>query len=311
MAIPVGLVGAGRARNGLGPFLARFLEQAGCRVAAVAGRNEARAAANARELGAALGHEVVACPDVAALCRSGIRALVVATPNEHHRAALEQALAARLPTLCDKPLVTAAETAAGLQLLAGYAGAAVPLVENCQWPHVLPALFALHGELRGRRPERVAMGLSPMAPGPGMVADTLSHLLSVVQALWSPGPGCEVAESAAWRGGEDPFAFTLREGKARVRCELHLRPCREQPRPAWVEVDGRRMDREIGPGYAWSFGAGGRSVPVEDPLRQVVYGFAALLGGIDHDRIRAELAAIRTRLRLYGDLLAAGGGAPG
>src|SRR5262245_11429422 len=97
LTLPTGIVGAGRSRNGLGPFLATFLERAGCRVTAVAGRSPERAEANAAALGERLGHEVRPCRDLDELCTSGIAALVIASPPEHHLAALRAAAAAGLP----------------------------------------------------------------------------------------------------------------------------------------------------------------------------------------------------------------------
>ena len=61
----VGIVGAGRSRNGLGPFLASHLEAAGGQVVAVSGRSADRAAAAADGLETRLGHLAID-PDVRA-----------------------------------------------------------------------------------------------------------------------------------------------------------------------------------------------------------------------------------------------------
>ena len=138
--LPAGIVGAGRSRNGLGPFLATFLERAGCRVTAVAGRSAERAVKNAVALGQQLGHAVHPCRDLDELCVTGIVAIVIASPPEHHLAALQAAASARLPVLCEKPLVHEHHTAAAASVVSAFARAGILLTENCHWPFVLPVL---------------------------------------------------------------------------------------------------------------------------------------------------------------------------
>ena len=166
-AVPlrVGILGAGRSRQGLGPFLARAFEAVGATVTAVAGRDAAGGARAASELAAVLGHPVAAAPDALALARS-VDALVVAAPVAGHLAGLDAALAAGVPCLCEKPLVDAADLAAGLQRVAGFRARGLLLAENCQWPEVLPALRALHPTALRTPVRAVAMGLSPAEPGP-------------------------------------------------------------------------------------------------------------------------------------------------
>src|SRR5262245_18558560 len=144
--LAAGIVGSGRSRGGLGPFLATFLERAGCQVTAVAGRSLARAAENAAALGLRLGHEVRPCRDVAELCVSGISALVIASPPEHHLPALQAALSARLPVLCEKPIVSERDTVAGTAVVSAFATRRILLAEHCQWPYVLQALPKLYGD---------------------------------------------------------------------------------------------------------------------------------------------------------------------
>ena len=76
----VGILGAGRSRNGLGPYLARDCERHGLRVQAIAGRDAVRTAAVAADLGRSLGHAVAVCDSVHDLLQTGIDALVIASP---------------------------------------------------------------------------------------------------------------------------------------------------------------------------------------------------------------------------------------
>ena len=299
----VGIVGAGRSRNGLGPFLATSLERAGARVVAVAGRDQERAVANAGQLELALRHDVAAAADVAVLCRSGIDALVVATPVEHHLAALQAALAVGLPCLCEKPLVAPADVDAGLAVVQQFEQRGIVLHENVQWPFVLPMVGALYGERRGLV-RRVGLGMSPGGTGAGvMLRDALPHLLSVAQAA----VGAPLRLLSAKLDDSSPAATAcalsarLAHGGGELQADLQLRHCATQPRPAWLSVDGRRIDRRIGPGYAIEFLAGGCALPIEDPLQQLVDHFVAAVRA--RTPVPAEHRTIAERLSLYGQIL--------
>ncbi|MCA8965622.1 MAG: Gfo/Idh/MocA family oxidoreductase [Planctomycetes bacterium] len=89
----VGVVGAGRTRQGLGPYLAAACEAAGARVVAVSGRDLDGARRAAAELQRSLGHAIDAAASAEALARQ-VDALVVAAPPVAHGPALAAALAA-------------------------------------------------------------------------------------------------------------------------------------------------------------------------------------------------------------------------
>jgi hypothetical protein len=231
--------------------------------------------------------------------------MVVASPPAAHLEGLRAALAAGLPCLCEKPLVPADACAAGAAVAAEFRRRELLLVENCQWPFTLPALFALHPGLQGQAVRAIEMSMAPACRGLAMVEDALSHLVSVVQAL-VPGPlelrRADLADpqpaatqnllQLEFDGPAGPVAATLR---------LAFGPT--QPRPAWLAVNGCRMDRRIGENYALSFTNGACTVSVDDPLAQLVYGFVESLRSPSSDRIREHAQSIALRLRLYGEVL--------
>lgn len=302
----IGLVGAGRTQQGLGPYLATAFEEAGCRVTAVTGRDAHGALRGSRQLGELLGHPVDAAVDAATLARA-VDALVIASPVVSHAHALDAALAAGVPCLCEKPLVGWREAAAGRARVQTFAVRGLLLDENCQWPFVLPALFELFPQLRTEPVQRIDLGLSPVGSGPSMVEDSLSHVLSVVQALlpWAAEALlADIRQDDASRDAErNAVHFALRAGDRECAVALHLVRCPEPPRPAWLAVNGRRMDRRIGPAYSISFADGERTVKTRDPLRELVYRFADLLTQPHRDRTQALAALVDHRLRLYADIL--------
>jgi hypothetical protein len=305
------LVGPGRRRRGLGPFLARAAERAGLRVVAAAGRDLDRTRGDTAALARDLGHPIAAWDDVAAML-AGERphAVVIASPPHAHLAALDACLAAGVHVLCEKPLVDEGRTREVPRLCAGFAAAGLVLMENCQWPFVLPAWEALHPGRTPRERREVELGLSPTEVGRGMVEESLSHLLSLCQAVVPVVAATRLVEveySTRAAGAEAvTLTFGLRGPHAAVDARLVLRRCLREPRPAWLSIDGARIDRRVRmPEYAISFVGGGTEIPADDPLDRIVYRFAELVTESDVERTRNAAAGIDHRARLYAEILAA------
>jgi len=304
--LPAGIVGAGRSRNGLGPFLATFLERAGCRVAAIAGSSAARAEANAAALGERLGHDVHPCRDLDELCASGIAALVIASPPQHHLAALEAGASAHLPVLCEKPLVHEHHVASGASVVSRFVSSGLLLTENCHWPFVLPVLRELYGVSSVASVRQLSLGLGSVTSGRVIVQNALSHLLSLAQAVAHVDADTIVDSVSLDR--PSLFAPTvvqahLRGPRLYLQLALHLDLCPNPPRPAWLAIDGARVDRRIGPDHTFSFSGNGREVPVADPMQQLVFRFSEFLRNPNPSRIAVEGEAVRQRLRLYHNIL--------
>lgn len=306
--VPIGIVGAGRSRGGLGPFLAEFLEQEGFFVAGVSGRSLERATINAETIGRKLGHEVKPITSPAALCASGVTALVIASPAEFHFEALHAAVEAGLPALCEKPLVHENHGEGGAEVIEVFSRKRLPLLENCQWPYVLPAFFHLHGAVETGEKLTVELGLGPLRPGREMVQNTLSHLLSVIQAVAPVDPSAVVSEVSI----ADPsykrthnllrFRIAAAPGKT-VEGLLHLEICPVGPRPAWLAINGRRIDRSVRPGYTIVFSANNTEVAIADPMKELVKHFALLVRSRDSVLMEEDCDRIRQRLKWYRQIL--------
>jgi hypothetical protein len=305
--LAAGIVGAGRSRSGLGPFLATFLERAGCRVTAVAGRSPVRAAENAAALGQRLGHEVRPCRDVGELCVSGIAALVIASPPDQHLPALQAAVSARLPVLCEKPLVSEQHSAAGGAVVSEFVASGILLAEHCQWPFVLPALPMLYGDSLSVPVRRLALGLAQPVTGRVMVQNTVSHVLSLAQAVAHVDHRTTVDRVTLDRPSLESVPNALRvrlQGPGiDLELELHLQICPKPPRPAWLAIDGVRMDRRIGRDHTFFFTGNGREVSVPDPTEQLISRFSRNLRMLGSSEAATESEAVRQRFRLYCDVL--------
>jgi predicted dehydrogenase len=284
----VALIGARRRRQGLGPFVARELAAAGARVAGLLTTSPATARQAEADLIARFGIRARGYTDLATLL-AGERpdALAILAPPETHERYLRAALDAGLHALCEKPLVWGRGMAArARELVDGFAARGLVLVENCQWPYTLPAFAALHPGALDRPPTRFEMWLTPRTRGLEMLRDSLSHPLSLLQAL---GPGCqayvrnvELEAIGSARGIPDADALRVRfeylSGAAQIGCRVELTHGDAEPRAAGYAVNGLRARRLVEPAdYSLAFVDAGRSVPVRDPLTASIEAFVSAL----------------------------------
>jgi hypothetical protein len=304
---PIGIVGAGRSRGGLGPFLAQFFEDEGFFVSGVSGRSLERATVNAEMLGQQLGHEITPFPSARELCASGVTALVIASPVQFHLEALQAAAETGVPTLCEKPLVHEKQAKQGAEAISTFGRKCVPLLENCQWPYTLSAFFQLHGPVEAGDQLRVEMGLGPPQHGLEMVQNTVSHVLSVIQAVAPINSGAVVTEvcvsDPTYTKAENLLQFRLMGEVTSIEGLLHMKVCPSPPRPAWLSINGCRMDRHVQPGYAIAFSGNSREVTIEDPTRKLVRHFARLVRSRDCSLLDHDRDQIAQRLEWYRQIL--------
>lgn len=307
----VGIIGARRKHQGLGPFVARHLAAAGASVPCFAGTSEASVAEAQRELARELGAAPAGYTDVRRmLAEQRLDALAVLTPVEHHAEGLELALEHGLATLCEKPLVwgDARALARGRALVGAFSARGVLLVENCQWPYTLRCFEALHPGALARPPRRFEMHLSPASSGERMLVDALPHFLSLLQALGRE-PAAELADVRFSTRAPDASALELalawKTRSAAIEARFALRSSERLPRAAGYAIDGLRAERHVSlPDYAQRFADGEREVPLADPLALLVADFAAALRGGRADpgepaRIAFRLEALDRIVRVF------------
>ena len=281
----VGIVGARRAREGLGPFVARDLVAAGAVVPCFLTRSEATRDAAGAALREAAGVEARGYTDLGAmLARERLDALAILSPADTHERYLEAAAEAGLHALCEKPLCWGAPArellARAERRVAAFCERGLLLVENCQWPWTLPAFEALHPGSLAAPPRRFEMAQEPSVRGQGSLGEALPHPISLLQALLPGAPRVRDVEFST----RDPEASELR---VRFRYETHAGSCEvrsrlthslARPRQTSLAIDGRRALRRVSPGsYRLCFADAERSVPLADPLTRLVADFVDAL----------------------------------
>lgn len=292
------VVGARRARSGVGAWLARHLAAQGAEIAAVVGSRLATASRAADDLAPALGHRPLALASPDDLQRlPDLAALVIASPNETHEPWLRFAVAQRLHVLCEKPLVWGSPDPVTWAAAHArrFAQRDLHLLVNAQWPNALPAFQALHPDLALGDVTTMVARLAPPSRGVEMLPDALPHALSLLYAL-APDPRARLTDVSAVWGDEEGRALTVRFTYAgagrRIEAQVGFEEGGSSPRPFALTLDGHEARREVEPTtYAMRLVDGSRSVPLPDPMAAQAARFLDLVarGGAPTPDLSATL----------------------
>jgi len=302
----IGILGARRHRQGLGPFVARWLREAGAEVPCFACTSERTVAQAGADLTRIAGITATGWVDGAAMLREeSLDAVAILTPSRTHHMWLEHALEAGLDVLCEKPLLWGAndDLATARDLVDRFAERGLLLMENTQWPTTLPSFDALHPGVRDEPVTRFAMRMAPASTGVDMIGDALPHPISVLQAL-APSTTVSIENCRFSTHDSDAtelsigFRYLADDRPIDVMVELSTSP--EQPREASLAINGRWAHRLIRPAdYAFFFASGARVVEVADPLGQHLAEFVEALrserprvSDAENTRIRQRMAAL-------------------
>lgn len=304
------VIGARRANQGIGEFVARWFAQEGARVTAIVGTRpnsilEARDTLRQNygiecngyaNLSEALDKER---PDIVAIC----------SPFTKHRDQLLRVAEAGAHCLCEKPMwwdETMSDSSRGREasvreqterLVDAFEERGLALSLVTQWPQTLETYYQIYPELRGEPVRSFDMLMGPTQLGPRMVLDAVPHVLSMLQALVGVGT------VEAPRVAIDPALETLTLGfvyvgsgsaKVEARCEFRQTP--SPPRPAAYAINGHRVDRAIQlPDYDMFFEGSGKKRPLPDPLQGLIEQFLAQIvpaGTTDRAALVEGMAAL-------------------
>jgi predicted dehydrogenase len=305
----VGIVGARRAHQGLGPFVVRDLVAAGAEVPCFAVTAEPSIAPARADIERHAKVSPRGYADVdRMLADEPLDALAILSPAESHAEYLRRAARRGLAALCEKPLVWGTPDLArsAAEIVAAFAERELLLYENCQWPFALPAFERLHPGALAEPPRRFRIELQPASPRLGALRDSLSHPLSVLQKLL-PGdaPAIDGFRAQPGAGGLPGLTleFRYRSGGRACAVQVALRYSEALPRHAALEIDGRAATRVVAPEtYQLSFRSSQRTVRFDDPLSTLIADFVARLRTPDESDRRSRARDIEQRMRLLAEL---------
>ncbi|MEM7413142.1 MAG: Gfo/Idh/MocA family oxidoreductase [Myxococcota bacterium] len=310
MTLRVGLIGARRTRQGLGPFVARDLRALGVEVPVFLATRESSIAPTQAALREIAEIEAAGFTESDAFFAEALDAVAILSPSETHEAHLARAAEAGVSVLCEKPLVWGGTGLAerSRELVERFAGQGLWLYENCQWPFTLPGFEALYPGAFESPPKQFRMQLQPVSEGLQALGDALSHPISVLQRAL-PGPTTLRNVVFSTRSHPDvPLQVRFDYDSGAGSCAVQIDLAREDtiPRRASLAFDGREARRVVEPeSYRLSFAGSERTVPLDDPLTLLIADFVRCLGSGDETERSAHARQIVQRMELLEELIAA------
>ena len=185
----IAIIGAGRCRNGIGAYIARYAHGEGARVVAVLAQDEAAARHDADGL-KEYGITADAYADLGVLIEQHQPdAIAIASPAATHADYLSRAIAAGVHVLCEKPFIwnNGCDSSQASQILEAARTRNLIVAMNSQWPFVLPVYEHLCGLPAVEKIESFQIHLAPLSTGRDMIPDAMPHALSLLYSVLGPG----------------------------------------------------------------------------------------------------------------------------
>ena len=279
----VGLIGAGRNRNGIGEFIGKYLQRHGADVVAVVGsRPETanKAAAGLAKYG------ITAAPhvDLAAMVTAERpEAVTVASPFRTHADYVRESIDMGLHVLCEKPFIWHdTDDVLGLTdaILGDGGRLGLTIAMNSQWPFSLPYYERCCGPVDLDGEMTFYMRLSPIDSGREMLLDAVPHAMSVLYSVLGEG---EVRNARIVRHPDRMIVegSYINEGQ---HCAITIELIQEahQPREFSFGFNDKVVRRVVDmENYDIYFSYKNVTVPVPDPLELSVCDF---IGAVNRHR---------------------------
>ncbi|MBA2880799.1 hypothetical protein HNR65_001117 [Desulfosalsimonas propionicica] len=273
------IIGAGRKRNGIGQYIAKYFHQSGAQVTAVLGTTESSAQQAALSL-ASYGITAAAYTGFSEMIeKKRPEAAVIASPVDTHYHYLAQCIDHGVHIFCEKPFVS-------MDDIAGDAGACLgsvfyeagrrnlKIAMNAQWPFSLPFYECLCGPVAPDETQNFFIQLAPSVSGKDMILDSVPHALSMLYRVFGSGDvaGLHIRENKKNKVMEIIFDYVHSGGVCRTMIELvHTL---SQPRDFAYGFNNKIVHRIIDvETYDICFQYQGQTIHITDPLELSVQDF--------------------------------------
>jgi len=270
----IAVIGAGRRRNGIGAYIARFMHVEGARVVAVLAQD---AGAARRDADGLQEYGITAEPygDMEMLLdRHRPDAFVIASPAATHVDYCARAVAAGRHILCEKPFAwdNGCDIQQVSQILDSARTRGLTIGMNSQWPFVLPIYEQLCGLPSAPQIESFYIQLAPLSRGRDMIPDSMPHALSMLYSALGPGSLEQVQLRPEPDSLQVLFTYVSKHGRCLVRADLVHETC--QPRSFAFGFNGSIARRTLDMAtYRISFTSGDKRCEADDPLQLSVRDF--------------------------------------
>jgi predicted dehydrogenase len=273
----IAIIGAGRNRNGIGPYIARYFHKNRAGVISALGTTK-KSAQRAVEALKGWGINATAYWDFEhMMVAEKPTAVVISSPIPTHYEYLKKSIELGLHIFCEKPFfwhpkVDMAQVLS--RLFEKAASKNLTIAMNSQWPFSISFYEKLCGPLVGQRLGSFFMHLEPLYSGKEMILDALPHALSILYFVLGAGEihGLEVAK------GTEKYSIRFEYHSNKHNCETYVRleSKKQQPRKFKYGFNHKIVNRVVElDTYTIYFQYQNRKIKISDPLELSVQDFIA------------------------------------
>ncbi len=280
----IAIIGAGRNKNGIGPYIAKYIHKTRAKVTAVLGTTAASSQAAAGNL-CRFGIAARAYTDFDCMVKAEKPdAIVIASPMGTHCKYLCKSVDSGMHVFCEKPFIwhknPAMDPADLLDKIFDKAGVRkVKIAMNCQWVFSIPFYERLCGPVDKKSVKAFWMRLSPSAPGLEAIPDSVPHALSLLFAALGKGDISNFSTENSHEKSILRFSYDFSAGSC-MSC-IELVPSTAQPREFAYGFDSRIVFRKLDMNnYNIFFAHDKKTIRIDDPLELSVSDF---IRSADHD----------------------------
>jgi len=272
----VSIIGAGRARNGIGEYVGKYFHRHGGEVTSVLGTTE-KTSLQACSALRKYGIEARPYTGFNEMVRIEIpEVVVIASPSSTHYEYLLKSIDLGLHIFCEKPFIWGDLTniPKTLQEIFNKAGEKkLTIAMNSQWPFALNDYKKICGKVEIRDRNTFTIQMTPPLPGREMISESVPHALSLLYCFLGDG---EVEDLNFKSGGEREMCIRFIYLFGTKACEVFIQLAYQetQPRDFSFGLNDRIVFRSLGlENYEIYFNYGNKKMRIIDPLESSVKNF--------------------------------------
>lgn len=261
--LKVAVLGAGK----IGKYHVREFSNLGSKVVAILGSTKESVETTAKKLEEEFKVKLNPYYHLETLLeREELDIVSICTPPEMHEDQIRKCLEKNLHVMCEKPLVQTYKEAKYLFELAGKRNKLLEV--NTQWASIADSLMEWTGD---GKLKKFSVYMEPGVKGIDMLRDHLPHANSILIKIAPNGKVIDIRTEIHEDSAKVSFDYLYQDICCKVNYEFKFKS--ERPRDIVFSLNDKQFKREVTPTYQQSFVSGGKTFPIEDPLKTSIKMF--------------------------------------
>ena len=271
----VSIIGAGRNRNGIGEYIAKYFHKNGANITSILGRTK-KTASNASSALRKYGISSAPYTDFHNMVEEEKPdAAVIASPSSTHYGYLVKCLDYGCNIFCEKPFIWQETDDVGgvIENIFERAGEKnITIAMNSQWPFSIKYYEKICGPIDHGKTDKFFISSSPISSGKNMIPDSVPHALSILYCVFGDGK----IEDLHFEPDEEKMIIKFKYISEINDCDVHIRLVRkeQQPRDFLFGFNNKIVERVVDlENYNIQFSYENRKIRIIDPLELSVKNF--------------------------------------